>query len=74
MGFKVILTITLCGLYLFIILAALITILKVIIEAIIEETALFSHKKETQGLPNMCRNQSIGNPTPPSFEDIMKII
>ena len=74
MDFKVILTITLCGLYLFIILAALITILKVIIEAIIEETALFSHKKETQGLPNMCQNQSIGNHTPPPSEDIIKII
>ena len=74
MDFKVIPTIILCGLYLFIIVAVLITILKVIIEVIIEETALFSYKKETQGLPNMCRNQSIGNPTPPPSEDIIKII
>ena len=74
MDFKVFPAIILCGLYLFIILAALITILKVIIEAIIEETALFSHKKETQGLPNMCRNQSIGNPTPPPSKDIIKTI
>ena len=74
MGFKVILAITLCGLYLFIILATVITIWKVIIEYLIEETTLFSHKIETQEPPNMCRNQSIRDPAPLSFEDIMKII
>ena len=63
-----------CGLYLLLILAALIIILKVMIEVILEETALSSYKKETQELPNMCQNQSVGNPTPPPSTDITNTI
>ena len=74
MDFKVFPATILCVLYLFFILAALITILKVIIEVIIEETALSSYKKETQELPNMCQNQSVGKPTPPFPIDINKTI
>ena len=74
MDFKVFLATIMCGLYLFFILAALITILKVMIEVIIEETALSSYKKETQELPNMCLNQSVGKPSPPFPIDITKTI
>ena len=74
MDFKEFPAIILCGLYLAIIPAALITKLKVIIEVIIEGTALSSYKKENQELPNMCLNQSVGNPTPPPSINITKTI
>ena len=75
MEFKAIMAIILGGLYIFSILAIEITIWKLITDYPIEETTLlFFHETETQEPPSMCQDQSIQNPAPPSFEDIMKII
>ena len=75
MDFKVVMAIILVGLYIFIILAAKVTIWRLIIDHPIEETTLlFFHETETQEPPSMCKDEGIRNPAPPSFEDIMKLI
>ena len=75
MEFKAVMAIILVGLYIFIILAAEITIWRLIIDYPIEETTLlFFHETETQEPPSMCKDEGIRNPAPPSFEDIMKLI
>ena len=75
MDFKVVMAIILAGLYIFIILAAEITIWRWIIDPPIEETTpLFFHEIESQDPPSMCKDEDVRSPAPPSFEDVMKSI